>query len=141
MSPGPERPVRLEVHAREPFAGGHRFPGTAAYEVLTARYTVDPKAATNRPRTLADAGSGYLMRRGYTIVFGAWQGDLLPGDDRLLLNLPVAKRGAEPVRGLTTAEFIVEEPTASLPLSRRSSIRSYPVSERAAHTVRLTRRR
>ncbi|MFJ8785283.1 alpha/beta hydrolase domain-containing protein [Streptomyces sp. NPDC102476] len=96
---------------------------------------------TNRPRTLADAGTGYLMRRGYTVVFGAWQGDLLPGDGRLLLDLPVARRGADPVRGLTTAEFIVEEPTASLPLSRWSSTRSYPVSERGAHTARLTRRR
>ncbi|GAA0544663.1 MULTISPECIES: hypothetical protein [Streptomyces] len=202
MSPGPQRPVRLEVHAREPFAEAYRFTGIGAYEVLTAtaHYAVDPKAAanraipdldlvppdvtgkvcfsgdveilrpvdggrgrlffdwgnrgnkravqyfcdaphTNRPRTLADAGNGYLMRRGYTIVFGAWQGDLLPGNGRLLLDLPVARRGAEPVRGLTTAEFIVEEPTASLPLSRWSSTRSYPVSERGAHTARLTRRR
>ncbi|MEH0573027.1 alpha/beta hydrolase domain-containing protein [Streptomyces sp. B21-108] len=202
MSPGPQRPVRLEVHAREPFAEAHRFPGTGAYEVLTttAHYTVDPKAAanhaipdldlvppdgtgkvrftgdveilrpveggrrrlffdwgnrgnkravqyfcdaphTNRPRTLADAGNGYLMRRGYTIVFGAWQGDLLPGDGRLLLDLPVARQGAGPVRGLTTAEFIVEEPTASLPLSRWSSTRSYPVSERGVRTAHLTRRR
>ncbi|MDF6045832.1 hypothetical protein LRD69_27555 [Streptomyces sp. JH14] len=202
MSPGPKHPVHLEMHSREPFATGHRFPGAGAYEVLTAtaHYTVDPKAAanraipdldlaprdttgnvrfsgdveilrpieggrrrlffewgnrgnkravqyfcdaphTNRPRTLADAGNGYLMRRGYTIVFGAWQGDLLPGDGRLLLEVPVAKRGTEPVRGLTTAEFIVERPTDSLPLSRWSSTRSYPVTEWGAHTARLTRRR
>lgn len=96
---------------------------------------------TNRPRTLSDAGNGYLFRRGYTLVFGAWQGDLLPGDGRLLLDLPVATRGGQPVRGLTTAEFIVDEPTAALPLSRWSSTRSYPVSERGRHTARLTRRR
>ncbi|WP_406131180.1 hypothetical protein [Streptomyces sp. NBC_00989] len=73
---------------------------------------------TNRPRTPADAGNGYLLRRGYTVVFGAWQGDLLPGEGRLLLDLPVATRGTEPVRGLTTAEFIVDTPVRSLPLSR-----------------------
>lgn len=167
MSPVPELPVRLEAHAREPFAEAYRFTGIGAYKVLTAtaHYAVDPKAAayraipdldlvppdvtgkvcfsgdveilrpvdggrrrlffdwgnrgnkralpyfcdaphTNGPRTLTDAGNGYLMRRGYTVVFGAWQGDLLPGDGRLLLDLPVARRGAEPVRGLTTAEFI-----------------------------------
>ncbi|MFF0157223.1 hypothetical protein ACFYRY_06695 [Streptomyces sp. NPDC005263] len=61
------------------------------------------------------------MRCGHTIVFGAWQGDLLPGDGRLLLDLPVARRGADLVRGLTTAEFIVEQPTGPLPLSRWSS--------------------
>lgn len=65
---------------------------------------------TNRPRALADAGNG----------------DLLPGDGRLLLDLPVATHGTEPVRGLTTAEFIVEELTASLPLSRWTSTRSSP---------------
>ncbi|MFC8430450.1 alpha/beta hydrolase domain-containing protein [Streptomyces sp. NPDC057253] len=195
-------PVRLEVHAREPFAAGHHFAGAGAYEVLTAtaHYAVDPKSAanrvipdldlvppdstgavrfsgdveilrpvdggrrrlffdwgnrgnkralqyfcdaphTNRPRTLADAGNGHLMRRGYTVVFGAWQGDLLPGDGRLLLDLPVAGQGGEPVRGLTTAEFIVEAPTASLPLSRWSSTRSCPVSARGEHTARLARRR
>ncbi|MGW3646011.1 alpha/beta hydrolase domain-containing protein [Streptomyces sp. NPDC000878] len=97
---------------------------------------------TNRPRTLADAGNGFLLRRGYTVVFGAWQGDLLPGDGRLLLDLPVARRDdGEPVRGLTTAEFIVEEPTGSLPLSRWSSTRSSPVSERGVRHARLTRRR
>ncbi|MBK3573641.1 hypothetical protein JHN63_07395 [Streptomyces sp. MBT65] len=194
--------VRLEVHAREPFADGHRFAEGGAYEVLTAtaHYTVDPEAPahrsitdldlaprdsdgavrfsgdveilrpvdggrrrlffdwgnrsnkravqyfceaphTNRPRTLAHAGNGYLLRRGYTVVFGAWQGDLLPGDGRLLLDLPVATHGAEPVRGLTTAEFIVEEPTTSLPLSRWTSTRSYPVSAAGERTARLTRRR
>ncbi|MEV7982928.1 hypothetical protein [Streptomyces sp. NPDC086519] len=96
---------------------------------------------TNRPRTLADAGNGYLMRRGYTIVFGAWQGDLLPGDGRLLLDLPVARRGSDPVRGLTTAEFVVAEPTASLPLSRWSSTSSCPVSARGSRNARLPRRR
>ncbi|MDH6214492.1 alpha/beta hydrolase domain-containing protein [Streptomyces pseudovenezuelae] len=96
---------------------------------------------TNRPQTLADAGNGYLLRRGYTVVFGAWQGDLLPGDGRLLLDLPVATRGTEPVRALTTAEFIVDELTRSLPLSRWTSTRSSPVSERGVRTARLTRRR
>ncbi|MFF0157222.1 hypothetical protein ACFYRY_06690 [Streptomyces sp. NPDC005263] len=49
MSPGPQRPVRLEVHTREPFAEAHRLPGTGAYEVLTAtaHYAVDPRAAAN----------------------------------------------------------------------------------------------
>lgn len=96
---------------------------------------------TNRPRSLADAGNGYLFRRGYTVVFGAWQGDLLPGDGRLLLDLPAARQDGGPVRGLTTAEFIVEEPTVSLPLSRWSSTRSHPVSARGVSGARLTRRR
>ena len=34
--------------------------------------------ASNDPRTLAHAGNGFLMRRGYTVAWLAWQGDLLP---------------------------------------------------------------
>lgn len=70
MNRVPERPVRLEVHAREPFAGGHHFLGTGAYEVLTAtaHYAVDPEAALNRaipdprPRTARRHRRGALQR-------------------------------------------------------------------------------
>jgi hypothetical protein len=33
---------------------------------------------SNDPSTLADAGNGFLMRQGYTIVWCGWQGDLMP---------------------------------------------------------------
>ncbi|MFD4653005.1 MULTISPECIES: hypothetical protein [unclassified Streptomyces] len=50
MSGFPEPAVRLEVHAREPCADGHRFDGTGAYEVLTAtaHYSVAPEAPAHR---------------------------------------------------------------------------------------------
>ena len=35
---------------------------------------------TNTPATLADAGNGFLMRRGYAVVWTGWEGDLLPGE-------------------------------------------------------------
>ncbi|TKA03061.1 hypothetical protein FCI23_37580 [Actinacidiphila oryziradicis] len=46
----PGEPVRLEIHAHEPFADGHRFAGTGAYEVITAtaHYAVDPAAPAHR---------------------------------------------------------------------------------------------
>jgi len=49
-------PVRLEVHAREPFADGHRFAEGGTYEVLTAtaHYTVDPEAPALRSITDLD---------------------------------------------------------------------------------------
>src|SRR5215469_15882165 len=54
---------------------------------------------SNDPRTAAHAGNGFLLRRGYTVVWGAWQGDLLAGDGRMLLDLPVAIRDGHPVAG------------------------------------------
>ena len=55
--------------------------------------------ACNEPATREHAGNGYLFRRGYTVVWGAWQGDLLPGDGRMTLALPVATDGAAPLIG------------------------------------------
>ena len=37
---------------------------------------------TNNFVKAADAGTGFLMNRGYTIVFSAWQGDVLAGAGR-----------------------------------------------------------
>ena len=46
--------------------------------------------ATNDPSTVADAGNGFLMRQGYTIVWCGWQGDLMPIKNWLVLDVPVA---------------------------------------------------
>jgi hypothetical protein len=98
--------------------------------------------ASNRPRTLAHAGNGFLMRRGYTVAWLGWQGDLLPGDDRLLLDLPVARGSDGPVTGTVRSEFILDAPgTRVLPLSGRINTRSHPATSPDTARARLTRRR
>src|SRR5262249_54674977 len=42
------------------------------------------------PTMERDAGDGFLFRRGYTIVWCGWIGELLPGNNRMLLAPPVA---------------------------------------------------
>jgi hypothetical protein len=69
----------------------------------------------NEPR---EAGDGWLMAQGYTVVWAGWQGDLLPGDGRLALRVPVARDpGGGPITGPVRAEFIVQAPVRTLPLS------------------------
>ena len=100
--------------------------------------------ASNDPRTLRDAGNGFLMRRGYTVVWAAWEGDLLPGDGRMLLDVPVARDGAEPLTGLVRSEFIADGPGVStFPLSGWASTvaRSYPTVSLDTARASLTRRR
>ena len=65
---------------------------------------------TNDPRTAQDAGHGFLMRRGYTVVWCGWQGDLLPGDGRLTMALPTAAGPDGALTGPFRAEFIIEQP-------------------------------
>lgn len=45
-------------------------------------------AASNELSKAADAGNGYLMRRGYTLVWTGWQGDLASAPDTLALSVP-----------------------------------------------------
>jgi hypothetical protein len=98
--------------------------------------------ASNDPRDLSDAGNGYFFRRGYTLVCGAWQGDLMPGDGRMLLDLPVAMDAGKPVTGLVRNEFIADGPgTTCFPLSGRASTRCHPTISRDTREAQLTRRR
>ena len=81
----------------------------------------------NDPLTLAAAGNGFLMRQGYTVVWSAWQGDLVPGDGLLTVDLPEALENGAPVRGRVRQEFIAEqEGVLCMPLSGAPTIRSYP---------------
>ncbi|MCI0377048.1 MAG: hypothetical protein L0215_05555 [Gemmataceae bacterium] len=64
-------------------------------------------------------GDGFLMRRGYTVVWCGWIGEVLAGDGRLRLAPPVAHKDGKPIRGMVRFELIADSKSKSLPLSRR----------------------
>ena len=89
---------------------------------------------SNDPTTAADAGNGYLMREGYTVVWSGWQGDVPPAEGLMRLEVPVL-RG---MTGTNQDEFILSDvytPFGSL---------SYPASDldpsKATLTVRQNER-
>jgi hypothetical protein len=84
----------------------------------------------NDPADLAAAGDGFLLRRGYTIVWSGWIGELLPGGGRMLLRAPVATENGQPIRGLVRYETTTDAPADTLPLSRREGHGSYPPTKR-----------
>jgi len=70
--------------------------------------------ANNDPTTLQDAGDGFLMRHGFTLLFSAWTWDVAPGAPGakpLVFTPPVAKgpKGA-PITGTVENEFTVSAP-------------------------------
>jgi len=69
----------------------------------------------NDPATAADAGNGFLMRQGYSILWCGWNGDVLPGDKRLLIGLPVATENGNPITARVHAEICVNNKVASQP--------------------------
>jgi hypothetical protein len=96
---------------------------------------------SNDPQSLKEAGNGYLMRRGYSFVWSAWEGDLLPGDGRVTMKLPVASNGDAPITGLVRQEFIPGVPTLCFALSGRAATRSHPTVSRDTAKAQLTKRR
>jgi hypothetical protein len=96
---------------------------------------------TNNPKSAADAGNGFLMRRGYTVVWAAWQGDIFPGDGRIVLDVPVATDNDRPITGPVRCEFIADEHGIhDFPLSSKVVIRSYPAAGTDTADATFTRR-
>lgn len=97
--------------------------------------------ASNDPKTREHAGNGFLFRRGYTLVFAGWQGDLLAGDGRFLMDLPVASNHGISITGQVRSEFILEESgITTQPLSGWANTRSHPTVSLDTNQASLTRR-
>src|SRR5262245_37650388 len=60
---------------------------------------------TNNPVKATDAGTGFLMNRGYTLIWSGWQGDTPKGGNRMTLSVPTASGIAGPAR----EEFIFDD--------------------------------
>ena len=97
---------------------------------------------SNMPITLAHAGNGFFMRRGYAVAWLAWEGDMLPGDGRMVLDVPVASDNGKPITGRVRAEYIADVPGITcFPLSGRIAAHSYSTTSLDTRDAVLTRRR
>ena len=71
--------------------------------------------AGNDPAT---AGDGFLQSLGYTLIKSGWQPDVLPGNARMTMRVPVAtQRDGSPITGKVRSELIVATATNTLNLS------------------------
>ena len=97
---------------------------------------------SNAPITLAHAGNGFFMRRGYAVAWLAWEGDMLPGDGRMVLDVPVASDNGRPITGRIRVEYIADAPGITcFPLSGRIAAHSYAAVSLDTRDAVLTRRR
>ena len=97
----------------------------------------------NDPTTLADAGNGFLMREGYSILWSGWNGDVVAdGTGRLLAGLPTARRGKKPITGRNYVEICVDEKVYSRPFhwSPWGTSAAYPSASVDNATATLTMR-
>jgi hypothetical protein len=98
---------------------------------------------SNDPLTAADAGDGFLLRLGYTIVDAGWQGDVAPGDNRLFPNFPVATQpDGSPIVAAVRIEYsdrtIPQAGTFTLTLEGSPNFRSYETADTNTRHSTLT---
>jgi hypothetical protein len=77
----------------------------------------------NDPATAADAGNGFLMRQGYSLLWSGWQGDVGEGDDLLRAQLPIATERGASIVATSRDEFILEHTHSPVTVSL-----SYPAN-------------
>ena len=93
--------------------------GAALYDVnnrgnkLAMRFFNDAPGGNN-PKL---PGNGFLMRQGYTVVWSGWIGELLPGNARLRLAAPIARRRDRPVTGKVRFEVVAARESKRLPIN------------------------
>jgi len=97
----------------------------------------------NNPLTAADVGDGFLMRLGYTIVDAGWEGDLMPGNGRLVPKFPIARQPngnsiVANVRIEYSDRTISEKGTFTLPLEGAANFKAYPAADTNTAHATLT---
>jgi Alpha/beta hydrolase domain len=93
----------------------------------------DSPVVVNNLVKAADAGNGFLMTRGYTVVWSGWQGDIVPGGGRMTFSPPILPG----VTGLAREDFIFDHSD-----NPASATLSYPAADLdPAHTKISVRQR
>ncbi len=108
--------------------------GTLLYEVnnrgnIAIFRQLNEAPSNNDPATTADAGNGFLLRNGFTLVWSAWASDVAttPGDNRLVLRPPIATKDGMAITGKVAYELIVDAPRATARLTGNLGT-AYPVA-------------
>ena len=88
---------------------GTRGNGVLLYDVVNRGRKLGLNLLNDAPlgnavRADADAGNGFLMRQGYTVVWSGWQHDVPPGGDLLGLRAPVVGTAGADAAGTGAAE-------------------------------------
>ena len=64
----------------------------------------------NDPAKAADAGNGFLMRQGYSVLFSGWDTTAAPGSNRFTMKAPIAVNpDGSPIIGPAMEEFVVDD--------------------------------
>ena len=61
------------------------------------------------PGVAREVGDGFLMAKGFTVVWSGWQFDLPDRENLMKLQTPTATNDGQPIEGLTRTDFVTVE--------------------------------
>jgi hypothetical protein len=74
-------------------------------------------ANTGNINAVIEAGDGFMQQQGYTLIWFGWQPDVIAGNNRMTMQVPVAKNpDGSAITGMVRNELTVLRPTTTLPL-------------------------
>jgi hypothetical protein len=89
------------------------------------------------PATEAEMGDGFLMRRGFTLVWLGWQFDAADGERSLRLYAPVATDNGKPITGWVRSDFVFATKVFDASLGHRGQ-KAQPAIEPDSAEYKLT---
>ncbi|MBM3572076.1 MAG: hypothetical protein FJX52_06890, partial [Alphaproteobacteria bacterium] len=116
-----------------------RASGRLFYDVLNrgnklGLVLMNDAPGANNPRAAAHAGNGFLMEQGHVVVWSAWQADVPPGAERMLLSVPIAAGTV----GESREEFIFDGTTNPVSGNPVTVALSYPAADLDPARARLS---
>jgi hypothetical protein len=74
-------------------------------------------ANTGNINAVTEAGDGFMQQQGYTLIWFGWQPDVIAGNSRMTMQVPVVKNpDGSAITGIVRNELTVLRPTTTLPV-------------------------
>jgi hypothetical protein len=89
------------------------------------------------PATVEEFGDGFLLERGFTLLWVGWQWDTPKRDGLMRMYAPVATEEGKAIRGLVRSDFVPIQPETDHSLADRDHV-AYPVADPDAAENLLT---
>ena len=105
-----------------PDQGNHRILFDVVNRGRKTALTLNSVPTATDPTAPLEAGNGYLMRRGYTVVWAGWQADVPPTPGLIGLHAPEAIGPEGPLTGRVLCQFQCDQPTQVFLLADRQHL-------------------
>ena len=74
-------------------------------------------ASIENINAVTEAGDGFMQQQGYTVIWFGWQPDVAAGNNRMTMQVPIAKNpDGSAITGTVRNELTVRRPSTTLPL-------------------------